>query len=424
MAVTRRPPIHGDGAAAAAPRRRQRTLALLLATLLAVPLLADARESYKRGLDAIQAKRWDEAAVQMRLAIAERPEASAVLGALRRYTPHYWLGIALAEQGDCRGAVAAFDEAEKQGKLSKEESRELGQRRQLCHRRAQRAAEAVAAAQRDVDAAAAAAFQVAGVEGSPVMRSVWREGSPSFAARQEPATHQLATARALLARADEELDADKAVEAGKAAQAARRDLEALLAEATARRDALQAEVQRELQALGKSIDDARRRVSSVNRSLAPLPTAIARQAERVEEALTRAAAADLETPVSELRRLQDALKQSLRELQAAVKPPPEELLRAAAAYLGGDYAAVLAALAAAPVSEPRVAAHACLLRAAALHGLHQLQADRGGPGLQRAREELRQCAAMPGAVRPVAAAFPPSFVALYDELAAQSRPAG
>ena len=409
-------------------RRRPRAIGagLLLLALVAPALHADYREAYKRGLDAIEGKRWEDAARQMRLAIGERPEAAAgVLGtSFRRYTPHFYLGVALAEAGDCRGAVEAFDAAEKQGKLSKEEVRDLAQRRQTCRGRVEKTSEAVAAAQRDVDAAAAAAFQVAGVEGAPLMRDAWREGSPSFAARQEPAAAQLAAARALLARADQELDADKAAEAGRSAQAARRDLEALFADAAARRDQLQADAQREMQTLRKSIDEARRRVGDVSRTLAPLPATIARQAERVEEALTRAAAADAGTPAVELRRLQDALKVSLRELQAAVKPPPDELQRAAAAYFGGDYAGALAALSAAPFTEPRAAAHACLLRAAALHGLAVLQPGKDGSANRQTRDELHRCLASPAAVAPLATVFPPSFVALYAEVAAEPRPPG
>jgi tetratricopeptide (TPR) repeat protein len=409
------------------PARRIAALAALLAALVAPALLADFKDAYKRGLDAIEQKRWDEAARQLRIAIAERPEAAGLLNAgtlFRRYTPHYWLGIALAEGGDCRGAVAAFETADKQGKLSKEEARELGQRRQACQGRIAKVGEAVAQAQREVDAAAAAAFQVAGVEGSPVMRAIWREGSPSFAARQEPATAQLASARSMLARADQELDADAATDAGRAAQAARRDLEELLGQATARRDQLQAEVQRELAGLTKAMEEARRNVSFVTRSLSPLPPTLARQCERVEEALTRAAAADLGTPLPDLRRLQDGLRASMRELRAAVKPPPDELQKAATAYLSGDYAAALDLLAAASYTEPRAIAHACLLRAAALHGLSVLQPRGGSEASARTREELRRCVALQDPVKPVPAAFPPSFLALYDEVAAEPRPSG
>jgi hypothetical protein len=406
--------------------RTRRAIALSTLILAATALHADYRDAYKRGLDAFVAKRWDEAARQMRLAIGERPEAAAgVLGtSFRRYTPHYYLGVALAEQGDCRDAVETLDAAEKQGKLSKEEVGNLTQRRQTCRNRVQKTSEAVAAAQRDVDAAAAAAFQVAGVEGAPLMRDAWREGSPSFAARQEPANAQLAAARALLARADQELDAEKAAEAARSAQAARRDLEALFADATARRDQLQAEAQRELATLHKSIGEARRRVGDVSRTLAPLPAAIAKQAERVEETLTRAAAADAGTPAAELRRLQDALKLSLRELQAAVKPPPDELQRAAGAYFGGDYAGALAALSATPFTEPRAAAHACLLRAASLHGLAVLQPGKDGSANRQTRDELHRCLASPAVVKPLATVFPPSFVALYAEVAAEPRPPG
>ncbi len=403
--------------------RRTAALALLLALLVAPALCADVKDAYKRAMDAIDQKKWDEAIKQLRLAIAERPEAAGLLNAdtlFHRYTPHYWLGVALSEQGHCRDAIPAFDTAEKQGKLSKDEGRDLMQRRQTCQKRVARTAEAVSQAQREVDAAAAAAFQVAGVEGSPVMHGVWREGSPSFAARQQPATARLASARASLARADQELDADQAAEAGRAAQQARKDLEALLAEATTRRDALQVEAQAELAALHKAVEDARRDVTFVTRSLAPLPPAIAKQCERVDEALTRAAAGDLGTPLIELRTFQADLRIAVRELRAAVKPPPDELQRAAAAYLAADYAGALAQLQAIQLTDPRAEAHACLLRAAALHGLHVIERAHAAERLRQAREELERCVALPAAVKPVPAAFPPSFVALYDQVASTS----
>lgn len=404
----------------------RRALALLMLLAVApLPLRGDAKEAYKRGHDAIAQKKWEEAARQFRQAITERPEAAAgVLGVFGRYTPHYWLGVALAEGGECRGAVEAFGVAEGQGKLSKEEARDLVQRRAACQKRIARSNDAVAQAQKEVDAAAAAAFQVAGVESSPVMRSAWREGSPSFASRQEPATARLAAARAQLARAEQELDADKAADAGRSAQQARQELEALLAEATARRDTLQAEVQRELDALAKTVEEARRDVSFVTRSLTPLPAAIAKQRTRVEEALTRSAAAEIGTALAEVRRLHDALRLSLRELRTAIKPPPEDLQRAAAAYLAGDFVGALTELSATRYTEPRAMAHACLLRAASLYGLQQLGNAGGRAPAPTARDELRRCVALPSPVKPIPAAFPPSFVALYDEVAAEPRQPG
>jgi len=403
-------------------RRAAISAVVLALALAAAPLLADYREVYKRGVDAFEQKRWEEAARLMRQAIAEHPEAGAGLLGIRRYTPQYFLGIALAEQGDCRGAVEALDSAEKQGKITKEEARILGQRRQTCRARLQKSGEAVEAAKQELDAAAAVAARIAEVQGSPLMREAWRDGSPSFASRQETAGDHLAAARALLAHAERELDADKAAEAARGAQAAGRELETLLAAATARREQVQAEVQRALSALQKTVEEARRRLTFVNRTFAPLPAAIGKQAARLDKAIAGAAAADAGTPEAELGRLQNDLKVSLRELQAAIKPPPEELQRAAAAYLGGDYAGALAALESAKLAEPRAAAHACLLRAASLHGLRRVQAK--GAGGDEAREELRRCVAAPQVVEPLATVFPPSFLALYAEVAAAAAPHG
>ena len=394
--------------------RRGVLTALLLAASAVAGAQGDARAAYRSGLDAFERSDWAEAARQMRLAIAERPEASGPsLPMLRRYTPHYYLGVALAELGDCRGAVEALDTAEAQGRLGRDEVRELARHREACRATIARTQEALIAAQREIDLAAAAAFEVARLEAAPVLRPVWGDGSPSFASRQVPAAAKLAAARAAAARGDRELAPEAIAEAGRLAGEARAELEELAGEAAARREELQAAAERELSEMAKAVEGARRDLDFVTRSLAPLPPDLARRARSLQNALAATAGADLGTPLAELQRLQDDLRRGVRELRTAIRPPPDELQEAARAYLSGNYPAAAALLEQRSFSDPRAAAHACLLHAAALFGLSRMHDD--GPTLERAREEIRRCRSLPVRPRLPADAFPPAFRALYAE---------
>lgn len=408
----------------AAPPRAWLGLALAALVLLALPARADYKDSYRQGLDAIQRRKWDEAIRDLRAAIAEHYDAAGLMGAglFKRYTPHYFLGVALAEQGDCRAAVEAFDVAEQQGKMAHDDTIDLQRRRQSCKQKLAVVSDAAAQAQREVDGAAGVGAQLAALQASPGMRELWRTGSPSLESRQQAAASRLAGARTALEHAQLSANREQADEAGRSAAQARKELEALLADANSRRAAAQAEIQREVQEIKKSTDSARKDLAFATRTFSPLPPALKQRCDKVEAALTAVAAADPATPMVELRHRQETLRQALRELRAAIKPPPDDLQKAAAAYLSGDYQGTLAALAALPAGDARVAAHACLLRAAALHGIHLLQSEGDARTLEAAKDEVRRCQSLAAPVQPLESAFPPSFRALWQEVAAAAAP--
>jgi hypothetical protein len=98
-----------------------RAAALLGLLLAAPPARADYRETYRKAVEAVDRKRWPEVARLMREAIAENPrEGERVkLYGLRfeAYVPHFYLGLALLNTGDCDGAVKAFDASEAAGAI-------------------------------------------------------------------------------------------------------------------------------------------------------------------------------------------------------------------------------------------------------------------------------------------------------------------
>jgi len=99
---------------------RHLTAALLLLGLPALAL-ADYKESYRKGIEAVDRKQWAAVAPLMREAIAENPKEGekVKLYGLRfeTYLPHYYLGLALASTGDCDGALKAFAASEEQGAI-------------------------------------------------------------------------------------------------------------------------------------------------------------------------------------------------------------------------------------------------------------------------------------------------------------------
>lgn len=99
-----------------------RRLALLLLVLLAAPQArADYKDSYRKGIEALDRKRWDEVGRFMREAIAENPtEGERVkLYGLRfeTYLPHFYLGYAYLNLGNCDSAVKSFETSRSQGAI-------------------------------------------------------------------------------------------------------------------------------------------------------------------------------------------------------------------------------------------------------------------------------------------------------------------
>ena len=95
------------------------TAVLIGLVLLASPARADYKETYRKGIEAVDRKRWAEVARLMREAVAENPregERIKLYGMrFEAYIPHFYLGLALVNTGDCEGAVRAFDASEAAG---------------------------------------------------------------------------------------------------------------------------------------------------------------------------------------------------------------------------------------------------------------------------------------------------------------------
>ena len=123
--------------------RRTGLAVMAIATLSAVPSYAQdgAEKVYRQGVEAIERQRWAEAASLMRQAIAmngtEAPGERGFLGFRGRdYLPHLLLGRALFSQGDCTGALTAWEVSDRQGVVRRirngEQAKEIDQGYSQC----------------------------------------------------------------------------------------------------------------------------------------------------------------------------------------------------------------------------------------------------------------------------------------------------
>ncbi len=390
--------------------RRAGPLALLAAAV-AVAALADARASYRQGLDALEREAWRTAARHLEAAIAERPEES--VGTFRRYLPHYHLGLALFGLGDCPGAVAAFAESERQGAILKtQEFQTLRQRRAAC--REQQRTAAAARTDAALAGAVAVAERVAALRADPALRRFWRSGEPSRAARHDRAAERLRQANAAIQ--------------DPAADVAR--LEAAAAEAAEVRGLLAALAD---EAASWRLAGARRGLLDEAAELLAATAGPAAGSERLSElrSLTEQAAAALvtateagalpDTAAAGVAELESALELALDELRSAAAPPPAALRESAAAYLEGDHRRVIELLEAAELETARARAHACLLLAAARFSLAVAAADGGDALREQAATDARCSRALDPALAPARELFSPRFVEFFDSLPPTAR---
>ncbi len=96
-------------------------LGLGLATL---PAEGDPRDSFRRAIVATDRKDWAAAAAFLRQALREQPEDTGepikIYGVrFVPYLPQLYLGLALEGLGDCPGALAAWEESERAGKVQR-----------------------------------------------------------------------------------------------------------------------------------------------------------------------------------------------------------------------------------------------------------------------------------------------------------------
>jgi len=384
----------------ATDRARLRVLAsLTVALLLAAGAAADFRQSFRKGVEAIDLQNWTAAARYMQEAIAEQPREGErvriVAVRFESYLPYYYLGLALYHTGDCAGAVRAWETSEAQGavKRATDEYAILNGLVDDCRRKLAAVSptaapkpptppvpfpiEELRQAQAELDRATEAEAAVADLRRDPGLAAVWLE-RPGLGSRTDEAKGKLATARSWVEAAKDQHEAGQLTRAATLATEALRGLQSVREDVEARRDEL------------------RQARAPANPTAAPEPARVVPTASVARPPGAPAPAAQAARP--------GALGPG-----AGRPAPPPELRAAADAFLRADYGRTVQILANADFPEPRATAVALLLRGAARYSLY-LAGGRRDDALRQASEgDVRACRRIAPALGPDAAFFSPAY---------------
>ncbi len=401
-------------------------IAGMLAVLAAQPARADFLDRYKQGLDAIEKKAWSDAAAAFRAAIAERPEENDRLPKklyFKRYLPHFHLGVALAELGDCDGALAAWRESERQGVVQRfEEHKRLKEGRNRCGEQltAVAALEDALAVSREAVRKATEARNAAMAALSALPAGGDEASSLTFATREQEANRTLESAREKLASAKEKNDLAGARESAELADRATRLYNDLSGEVRRSGEAAQAQQTAAAGELGSLLTGAQRTLDSMPVA-APYPPELSRRRDEVATLIAegrRLGTSASPTTVSDWKGRLDA---ALGRLRKALAGPPAELQEAARLLFAANYQGAVARLAVVAYTERRTQAHALLLRSAARYLLYLEGGAKDAALLVGARADLAASRDADAGVKLTRELFSPRFVAFYDQETGERR---
>jgi len=349
--------------------------------LLAAPARADYKDSYRKGMELAEKGNWAEVARHMRAALGEQPregEQVKLYGMrFEPYLPHYYLGLALFNGGDCEGALRAWDSSQGQGAVQKtsqfktlQKSRDACQVRLDASRKTPSAPpvgpdpaavnQAVQAAEGEIGKAEEAGRGLAGLETDPLLAAGWAQDAALGGAHKQ-ARDLIAAARTKLQSARGKGDLGQLAEAREMASRAGQTLEAVRQEAGRRREAARA-------AADKKAADERLAASVATRSPSPGPAA-----------------------------------------PSAPTGPPAELLQAARAFFGGQYRAAADSLSRVSYAGGPAAVHALLFRAASRRALYVIGGQKEEALRDSALADLQALRKLDPRFTPDPQAFSPRF---------------
>ncbi len=397
----------------------------VLAVFGAAPSSGQARESYRKGVEAVEADRFAAAEAELRAAIAERGE-ERVTSLRRDYLPHYYLGIALAGQGDCLGALSAWAVSEQQGQIQqarRNEHQDLRTRRKGCVTRIRELDAARTAAEQALAGARKAASFLEELHRTAELAAAWETGDPSFASRQRDAEARLEETDRQLRSASQGIDPVPLGQARSQAEKVAEELDAIASDARERLGEITSAAADALDNLETLEQSAHGEYGSVA-YLSPFPEQLGRRVAALQRDLNQVTERKASAGSDELARLTSALRDSLASLRRVAKGPPQELKTAAEAYLGGDFEGTLVALAEAGFREARAAGYACLLRAASRHALYVYGGKVEEELLAELQDDIATCGALEPPPKIPPRFFSPRFVRFYEStLEAQARSA-
>ncbi len=371
---------------------RRWTFVLALAVLTVGDSVAGPRETHKLGVEAIKTQRWADAERFFRAAIAERSQERFNRVLKTAYLPHYYLGVALAESGNCKAALDSWAESSRQAQIAKSEFKaDLDRRRNDCQELLRRIQASTSEADQLLARVSEASSSLASLSRMPELTPLWSQGSPSFDSRQKSAEKKLADARGQfeslrLGEELEQLDQAKAL-----ANSALAELNSTLTDARRRLGELNAATAEALEQLEEVEQSARRSLRSIS-DLKPYPQRLGLRAAAVERTLKTVRDSKSGSSPQQLAELTDDLKVAQTALRRAARRPPKELTEALKAFFSGAYADVLTLLEDPGLTtNDRTRPHVCLIRAASQHALWVLGGEQDDSLHAQATQAITAC---------------------------------
>ncbi len=401
--------------------RRLPVLLAALALALAAPAVrASLRQTYAEALAAMQAESWPQAERLFRAAIELRSSEARRL-TLKRihqpYLPHYYLGAVLARQGDCRGALEAWQRSQEQQVVAAIGlQQELDRRRMACESRLERLAERAAETEALLTAAASQAERLGQPERAHLLGLGYEGGFGTVGQRLDAAREAITESREEMRRAQASQDLELATATLERARETARELDAALEEI----ERLDREVAAARATKRDRIEEVRelaRRVDGMLRSRSPLPPALRGRRQRLESLLSIALALPETATLKQIAGLERGLLTFKGQLQRSAAPPPGTLRSGAIAFLRADYRAVLERLEKIPYGSGKARAHCLLLRSAAAFALHVAGGEADSALLERARADAAAARRNVADLRPTTSAFSPRFVRFFEAAA-------
>jgi len=365
------------------------------ALALSLPAHADYKESYKRGMELIERGNWAGVAQKMREAAAEQGKEGEPIKLygmrFETYLPHYYLGLALLNSGDCAGALEAWRVSESQGAIKKAaQYKALVKDRTACEARLAQAAPktpitpdpalaAVAAAESEVVAAENASGSVTALAADADLAPAWAKEA-SLGPAQKQAAELLTQAKAKLDAAKKKPEASVASEARQLAANAGKQFEAVRQAATTKRDEMRRAAQ-------KAAEEKARRAEVL--PLTPV-----------------------QSPVAPGPPVQSPGTPGPTAQSPAASGPPAELRQGIRAYFGGQYGEAIQVLSGGQF-QGKAALHALLIRAAARYALYA-SGGRKDESLKRdATVDIKACRRLDAGFLPDPQAFSPRFIEVF-----------
>jgi hypothetical protein len=397
--------------------KRSFLFALVLALGWASGLRADFRESFKKGIEAVDRKEWSDVARWMRQAAAEQPqegESVKIYGVrFEPYLPHFYLGLALFQSGDCEGALEQWQLSESQKAVqSTSRYKLLVQNRDTCRQR-------IAAKKPNPPPTPSGPDPAAAAQAA-------REAEAREAARrkqeQEAETNRIREAEARRKQQEQEAETTRAREA----EARRKQQEQEAAEAARIAEAnRQAEINREQAArqeatksLQRTAADAQKIFARASASSSPDPE-LARRRNALKDLLRKAGTAGDTTPLTDLTRLRDGITSSASTLETALlkaegnSGPPAELRAATRAFLRADFQEIVRTLGASSFQDRKATLASHLLLAAARYSLYLQGGEKDAVLRTQAVEDVRACRRLDAKIQPDGKLFSPRFTEFF-----------